>query len=83
MVSAKAVSLIMQAEADNKELTADEAEEKAKSSIKSAITKVLKPLMRELYKTDKKKFNEMRKKIIKKFGYTSKQMSKWLTSDEE
>ncbi|MGN0697175.1 MAG: hypothetical protein ACI4JV_00290 [Ruminiclostridium sp.] len=83
MLSAKAVSLIMQAEADNKELTADEAEEKAKSSIKSAITKVLKPLMRELYKTDKKKFNEMRKKIIKKFGYTSKQISKWLTSDEE
>ena len=79
MVSAKAVSLIMQAEADNKELTADEAEEKAESSIKSAITKVLKPLMRELYKTDKKKFNEMRKKIIKKFDYTSKQISKWLT----
>ena len=82
MVSAKAVSLIMQAEADNKELTADEAEEKAESSIKSAITKVLKPLMRELYKTDKKKFNEMRKKIIKKFGYTSKQITKWLTSEE-
>ena len=82
MLSAKAVSLIMQAEADNKELTADEAEEKAKSSIKSAITKVLKPLMRELYKTDKKKFNEMRKKIIKKFGYTSKQITKWLTSEE-
>ena len=82
MVSAKAVSLIMQAEADNKELTADEAEEKAESSIKSAITKVLKPLMRELYKTDKKKFNEMRKKIIKKFGYTSKQIAKWLTSEE-
>lgn len=79
MVSAKAVSLIMQAEADNKELTADEAEEKAENSIKSAITKVLKPLMRELYKTDKKKFNEMRKKIIKKFGYTSKHISKWLT----
>ena len=82
MVAAKAVSLIMQAEADNKELTADEAEEKAESSIKSAITKVLKPLMRELYKTDKKKFNEMRKKIIKKFGYTSKQIAKWLTSEE-
>lgn len=82
MVSAKAVSLIMQAEADNKELTADEAEEKAERSIKSAITKVLKPLMRELYKTDKKKFNEMRKKIIKKFGYTSKQITKWLTSEE-
>ena len=82
MVSAKAVSLIMQAEADNKELTADEAEEKAESSIKSAITKVLKPLMRKLYKTDKKKFNEMRKKIIKKFGYTSKQIAKWLTSEE-
>lgn len=82
MVSAKAVSLIMQAEADNKELTADEAEEKAESSIKLAITKVLKPLMRELYKTDKKKFNEMRKKIIKKFGYTSKQITKWLTSEE-
>lgn len=82
MVSAKAVSLIMQAEADNKELTADEAEEKAESSIKSAITKVLKPLMRELYKTDKKKFNEMRKKIIKKIGYTSKQITKWLTSEE-
>ena len=82
MVSAKAVSLIMQAEADNKELTADEAEEKAEHSIKSAITKVLKPLMRELYKTDKKKFNEMRKKIIKKFGYTSKQITKWLTSEE-
>ena len=82
MVSAKAVSLIMQAEADNKELTADEAEEKAENSIKSAITKVLKPLMRELYKTDKKKFNEMRKKIIKKFGYTSKQITKWLTSEE-
>lgn len=82
MVSAKAVSLIMQAEADNRELTADEAEEKAESSIKSAITKVLKPLMRELYKTDKKKFNEMRKKIIKKFGYTSKQITKWLTSEE-
>lgn len=82
MVSAKAVSLIMQAEADNKELTADEAEEKAESSIKSAITKVLKPLMRELYKTDKKKFNEMRKKIIKKFGYTSKQITKLLTSEE-
>lgn len=82
MVSAKTVSLIMQAEADNKELTADEAEEKAESSIKSAITKVLKPLMRELYKTDKKKFNEMRKKIIKKFGYTSKQITKWLTSEE-
>ena len=82
MVSAKAVSLIMQAEADNKELTADEAEEKAESSIKSAITKVLKPLMRELYKTDKKKLNEMRKKIIKKFGYTSKQIAKWLTSEE-
>lgn len=82
MVSAKAVSLIMQAEADNKELTADEAEEKAESSIKSEITKVLKPLMRELYKTDKKKFNEMRKKIIKKFGYTSKQITKWLTSEE-
>lgn len=79
MVSTRAVSLIMQAEADNKELTADEAEEKAENSIKSAITKVLKPLMRELYKTDKKKFNEMRKKIIKKFGYTSKQISKWLT----
>lgn len=82
MLSAKAVSLIMQAEADNKELTADEAEEKAENSIKSAITKVLKPLMRELYKTDKKKFNEMRKKIIKKFGYTSKQITKWLTSEE-
>lgn len=82
MVSTKAVSLIMQAEADNKELTADEAEEKAESSIKSAITKVLKPLMRELYKTDKKKFNEMRKKIIKKFGYTSKQITKWLASEE-
>ncbi|MDE8717183.1 hypothetical protein PZH37_09025 [[Eubacterium] siraeum] len=82
MVSAKAVSLIMQAETDNKELTADEAEEKAEHSIKSAITKVLKPLMRELYKTDKKKFNEMRKKIIKKFGYTSKQITKWLTSEE-
>lgn len=82
MLSAKAVSLIMQAEADNKELTADEAEEKAESSIKSAITKVLKPLMRKLYKTDKKKFNEMRKKIIKKFGYTSKQIAKWLTSEE-
>lgn len=82
MVSAKAVSLIMQAEADNRELTADEAKEKAESSIKSAITKVLKPLMRELYKTDKKKFNEMRKKIIKKFGYTSKQITKWLTSEE-
>lgn len=82
MVSTKAVSLIMQAEADNKELTADEAEEKAESSIKSAITKVLKPLMRELYKTDKKKFNEMRKKIIKKFGYTSKQITKWLVSEE-
>lgn len=82
MVSTKAVSLIMQAEADNKELTADEAEEKAENSIKSAITKVLKPLMRELYKTDKKKFNEMRKKIIKKFGYTSKQITKWLTSEE-
>lgn len=82
MVSAKAVSLIMQAEADNKELTADEAEEKAESSIKLAITKVLKPLMRELYKTNKKKFNEMRKKIIKKFGYTSKQITKWLTSEE-
>lgn len=82
MVSAKAVSLIMQAEADNKELTADEAEEKAERSIKSAITKVFKPLMRELYKTDKKKFNEMRKKIIKKFGYTSKQITKWLTSEE-
>ena len=82
MVSTKAVSLIMQAETDNKELTADEAEEKAESSIKSAITKVLKPLMRELYKTDKKKFNEMRKKIIKKFGYTSKQIAKWLTSEE-
>lgn len=82
MVATKAVSLIMQAEADNKELTADEAEEKAESSIKSAITKVLKPLMRELYKTDKKKFNEMRKKIIKKFGYTSKQIAKWLTSEE-
>lgn len=82
MVAAKAVSLIMQAEADNKELTADEAEEKAESSIKSAITKVLKPLMRKLYKTDKKKFNEMRKKIIKKFGYTSKQIAKWLTSEE-
>lgn len=82
MVSAKAVSLIMQAEADNKELTADKAEEKAERSIKSAITKVLKPLMRELYKTDKKKFNEMRKKIIKKFGYTSKQITKWLTSEE-
>ena len=79
MVSTKAVSLIMRAEADNKELTADEAEEKAENSIKSAITKVLKPLMRELYKTDKKKFNEMRKKIIKKFDYTSKQISKWLT----
>lgn len=38
--------------------------------------------MRELYKTDKKKFNEMRKKIIKKFGYTSKQITKWLTSEE-
>ena len=79
MVSTKAVSLIMQAEADNKELTADEAEEKAKNSVKSAVTKVLKPLMRELYKSDKKKFNEMRKKIIKKFDYTSKQISKWLT----
>lgn len=83
MVSAKAVSLIMQAEADNKELTADEAEEKAKNSVKSAVTKVLKPLMRELYKSDKKKFNEMKKKIIKKFGYSFKQISKWLTSDEE
>ena len=82
MVSAKAVSLIMQAETDNKELTADEADEKAERSIKSAITKVLKPLMRELYKTDKKKFNEMRKKIIKKLGYTSKQITKWLTSEE-
>lgn len=82
MVSTKAVSLIMQAETDNRELTADEAEEKAESSIKSAITKVLKPLMRELYKTDKKKFNEMRKKIIKKFGYTSKQITKWLTSEQ-
>lgn len=83
MVSTKAVSLIMQAEADNKELTANEAEEKAENSIKSAIAKVLKPLMRELYKTDKKRFNEMRKKIIKKFGYSFKQISKWLTSDEE
>lgn len=79
MVSAKAVSLIMQAEDDDKDLTADEAEEKAEKSVKSAVTKALKPLMRELYKTDKKKFNEMRKKIIKKFGYTSKQISKWLT----
>ena len=72
----------MQEEADNKELTADEAEEKAENSIKSAITKVLKPLMRDLYKTDKKNFNEMRKKIIKKFGYTSKQITKWLTPEE-
>lgn len=79
MVSTKAVSLIMQAEADNKELTADEAEEKAKNSVKSAVTKVLKPQMRELYKSDKKKFNEMKKRIIKKFGYSFKQISKWLT----
>lgn len=82
MVSTKAVSLIMQAEADGKDLTADEAEEKAEKSVKSVVTKALKPLMRELYKSNKKKFNEMRKKIIKKFGYTSKQITKWLASEE-
>lgn len=81
IVSAKAVALIMQAEKDGSNLDTDEAEEKAVKSVKASVTKALKPEMKELYKTDKKKFNKMKKKIMKKFGYSSSQISGWLKNE--
>ena len=58
-------------------LTMKKAEEKAKSSLKSSITSKLKPVMKELYKTDRDKFHEMRIYLVQNYGYDNKTVNGW------
>ncbi len=58
-------------------LTMKKAEEKAKSSLKSTITSKLKPVMKELYKTDRDKFHEMRIYLVQNYGYDNKTVNGW------
>lgn len=54
-----------------------EAEAKAKSSIKSSITSKIKPIVQDLYKTNKDKFAKLRTFLMKYLGYDSKTVNNW------
>lgn len=56
-----------------------EAEKKAKSSVKSSLTSKIKPIMQELYKTDKQQFAKMRTFLLKYCGYDPKTVNNWAT----
>lgn len=58
-------------------LTRKKAEEKAKSSIKSSITSKIKPIVQDLYKTNKDKFAKLRTFLMKYLGYDSKTVNNW------
>ena len=56
-----------------------EAEKKAKSSVKSSLTSKIKPIMQDLYKTDKQKFAKMRTFLLTYCGYDPKTVNNWAT----
>ena len=82
MLEVKVTNLLMKAEQENKELTVDEAEEKARKSIKSSMTDGLKKLIKSLYNSDKAKYRELKKWLMKNLDYSSKTIDSWLTEKE-
>ena len=82
MLEVKVTNLLMKAEQENKELTVDEAEEEARKSIKSSMTDGLKKLIKSLYNSDKAKYRELKKWLMKNLDYSSKTIEGWLTEKE-
>ena len=69
-------------ETDLPDSSVDEAEEKARKSIKSSLTDDLKKLAKSLYNSDKAKYKEFKKWLMKNLDYSSKTIDGWLTAKE-
>ena len=75
IVAAKAADIMLKDE----KVTEKEAMRKAKSSVKSSLTSKIKPIMQDLYKTDKQKFAKMRTFLLTYCDYDPKTVNNWAT----
>lgn len=73
IISAKTLQYMLQ----NNDISETDAEKKAVSAVKSSITSNIKPIIKELYSTDKEEFKKLRKFLSAYAGYDSATINKW------
>lgn len=73
ILSAKTLQYMLQ---DN-DISEADAEKKAVSAIKASITSNVKPIIKELYSTEKEEFKKLRKFLVDNVGYDSATVNKW------